>query len=147
MGCQPLHSSTLAWAANPCMGLCKAGVGCMQDRDAQHARSMQEASGRAVHDLEVKATQLRNQLEQSQQALQAEKAQYGQQETLVQIQQHMETLQRDLASERQKVNQLTGKSQEVAKAKQDVLQATKALQVSTSCQLTVLSPIRQERHA
>lgn len=102
----------------------------MQDRDAQHARSMQEASGHAVHDLEAKATQLRSQLEQSQQALQAEKAQYGQQETLVQTQQHMETLQRDLASERQKVNQLTGKSHEVAKAKQDVLQATKALQVS-----------------
>ncbi|KAL3154390.1 hypothetical protein ABBQ32_013866 [Trebouxia sp. C0010 RCD-2024] len=98
------------------------------DRDAQHARSMQEASGRAVHDLEVKATQLRNQLEQSQQALHAEKAQCGQQETLVQTQQHMETLQRDLASERQKVTQLTGRSQEVAKAKQDVLQATKALQ-------------------
>lgn len=103
----------------------------MQDRDAQHARSMQEASGRAVHDLEVKATQLRTQLEQSQQALHAEKAQCGQQGTLVQTQQHMETLQRDLASERQKVHQLTGKSQEVAKAKQEVLQATKALQVFT----------------
>ena len=101
----------------------------MQDRDAQHARGMQEASERAVHDLEAKTTQLRSQLERSQQALHAVKAQYGQQETLVQTQQHMDKLQSDLASERQKVTKLTGKSQEVAKAKQDVLLTTKALQV------------------
>lgn len=101
----------------------------MQDRDAQHARGMQEASGRVVHDLEVKIKQLQSQLEQSQQALHAVKAQYGQQETLVQTQQHMDKLQCDLASERQKVTKLSSKSQEVAQAKQDVLLATKALQV------------------
>ena len=112
-----------------CMSRCKAKYGYMQDRDAQHARGMQEASGRVVHDLEAKSTQLRSQLEQSQQALHAVKAQYGQQETLLQTQQHMEKLQCDLASERQKASKLTGKSQEVAKAKQDVLLATKALQV------------------
>lgn len=108
----------------------------MQDRDAQHARGMQEASERVVHDLEAKTTQLRGQLERSQQALHAVKAQYGQQETLVQTQQHMDKLQSDLASERQKVTKLTGKSQEVAKAKQDVLLATKALQVGkiANCQ-------------
>ena len=111
------------------MSSCKAKHGYMQDRDAQHARGMQEASGRIVRDLEVKTTQLQSQLEQSQQALHAVKAQYGQQETLVQTQQHMDKLQCDLASERQKVTKLTGKSQEVAKAKQDVLLATKALQV------------------
>ena len=123
----PIHVQT---QSTPCVLNCKGTHCYMQDKDAQHARGMQEASGRAVHDLEVKATQLQTQLEQSQQALHAEKAQYGQQETLVQTEQHMDKLQRDLASERQKVNQLTGKSQEVAKAKQDVLQATKAVQVS-----------------
>ena len=112
------------------MSRCKTKYGYMQDRDAQHARGMQEASGRVVHDLEAKSTQLRSQLEQSQQALHAVQAQYGQQETVLQTQQHMDKLQCDLASERQKVSKLTGKSQEVAKAKQDVLLATKALQVA-----------------
>lgn len=115
---------SVAW-----MSSCKAKHGYMQDRDAQHARGMQEASERVVHDLEAKSTQLRSQLERSQQALHAVKAQYGQQETLVQTQQHMDKLQSDLASERQEVTKLTGRNQEVAKAKQDVLLATKALQV------------------
>ena len=122
----------------PGMSRCKAKHGYMQDRDAQHARGMQEASGRVVHDLEVKVKQLQSQLEQSQQALHTVKAQYGQQETLVQTQQHMDKLQCDLASERQKVTKLSSKSQEVAKAKQDVLLATKALQVR---QLQPANPI------
>lgn len=102
----------------------------LQDRDAQHARDMQEASKRAAQDLEAKAMQLRSQLEQSQQALHVEKAQYGQQETLVQTQKQLDKLQLDLASERQKMKQSTGKSQEVAQAKQNALDASKALQVT-----------------
>ena len=101
----------------------------LQDRDAQHARDMQQASKRAAQDLEAAASQLRSQLEHSQQAWHAEKAQYAQQDTLLQAQKHMDTLQHDLAAERQKVKQLTGKSQEIAKAKQDALEASKALQV------------------
>ena len=120
---------TLLGQSIPCMSNCKAKDAYVQDRDAQHARGMQEASGRVVRELEVKTTQLRSQLEQSQQALHAVKAQYGQQETFVQTQQHMDKLQCDLASERHKVTKLSGKSQEVAKAKQDVLLANKALQV------------------
>ena len=107
----------------------EAAPDSLQDRDAQHARDMQEASKCAAQDLEVKAMQLRSQLEQSQQALHVEKAQYGQQETLVHTQKQLDKLQLDLASERQKIKQLTGKSQEVAQAKQNALDASKALQV------------------
>ncbi|KAL0028332.1 hypothetical protein WJX77_000287 [Trebouxia sp. C0004] len=98
------------------------------DREAKHAHGMQEASLQAVRDLETRAQQLQGQLEQAQQALHAEKAQYGQQGTLVQCRKHMDTLQTDLLSERQKVKQLAGKGQQVATAKQEVLEAVSALQ-------------------
>ena len=101
----------------------------LQDRDAKHAHEMRDASLRAVHDLETKTQQLQSQLEQAQQALHSEKAQYAQQETLAACREHMNTLQTDLLCERQKVKQLTGKSQEVAHAKQEVLEAVTALQV------------------
>ncbi len=90
---------------------------------------MQEASLQAVRDLETRAQQLQGQLEQAQQALHAEKAQYGQQGTLLQCRKHMDTLQTDLLSERQKVKQLADKGQQVATAKQEVLEAVSALQV------------------
>ncbi len=91
---------------------------------------MQEASLQAVRDLDTRAQQLQGQLEQAQQALHAEKAQYGQQGTLLQCRKHMDTLQTDLLSERQKVKQLAGKGQQVATAKQEVLEAVSALQVT-----------------
>lgn len=102
----------------------------LQERDAKHAHDMQEASVRAVRDLEARAQQLQGQLEQAQQALLTEKAQYGQQDTLVACRKHMDTLQADLLSERHKVKQLAGKGQEVVKAKQEVLEAVTALQVT-----------------
>ena len=104
-----------------------------QDRDAKHAQQMQEASLRTVRDLEARLQQLQSQLEQAQQSLHAEKAQYGQQETLLQCRKHMDTLQTDLLSERHKVKQLADKGQEVAKAKQQVLEGVTALQVAISC--------------
>lgn len=103
---------------------------CVQDREAKHAHGMQEASLQAVRDRETRAQQLQSQLEQAQQALHAEKAQFGQQGTLLQCRKHMDTLQTDLLSERQKVKQLAGKGQQVATAKQEVLEAVSALQVT-----------------
>lgn len=74
---------------------------------------------------------MQGQLDEAQQQLHALKAGYGQQETLAECSKHLEGLQRDLGMERQRVKQLTGKGQEVADAKQEVVQANKNLQVCT----------------
>ena len=101
----------------------------VQDRDLRHARDMQEHSSRVTQDLESRTQHLQQQLEQAQQALHAEKAQYGHQETLLQYRSLMDVLQTDLVSERRKVKQLAGKNQEVVKAKQEALEAATAVQV------------------
>ena len=104
-------------------------MGVLQERDAKHARDMQEQSVKAVQDLESRTQQLQGLLEQAQLALHAEKAQYGHQETLLQCRNLMDALQTDLTAERHKVKQLAAKSQEAVNAKQEVLEAATAVQV------------------
>ena len=101
----------------------------LQERATKHAQELQQASLHAVHDLEAKIQQMQGKLDQAQQQFHALKAQYGQQETLAECSRHLEGLQRDLSMERQKMKQLAGKGQEVADAKQEVVQANKNLQV------------------
>lgn len=103
----------------------------LQERAAKHTQELQQASTHAVHDLESKVQQMQGQLDQAQQQLHAVKAEYGQQETLAECSKHLDALQRDLSAERQKVKHLAGRGQELADAKQEVVQANKALQVSS----------------
>lgn len=102
---------------------------CLQERVTKHAQELQQASVHAVHDLEAKVKQMQGELDAAQQQLHALKAEYGQQETLAECSKHLDGLQRDLSTERQRVKQLSGKGQEVADAKQEVVQANKNLQV------------------
>ena len=104
-------------------------VTCLQERATKHAQELQQASVHAVHDLEAKVKQMQGELDAAQQQLHALKAEYGQQETLAECSKHLDGLQRDLSTERQRVKQLSGKGQEVADAKQEVVQANKNLQV------------------
>ena len=108
---------------------------CLQERATKHAQELQQASVHAVHELEAKVKQMQEQLDAAQQQLHAQKAEYGQQEPLAECSKHLEGLQRDLSTERQRMKQLSGKAQEVADAKQEVVQANKNLQVF--CLLTV----------
>ncbi|KAL0040814.1 hypothetical protein WJX79_006359 [Trebouxia sp. C0005] len=117
------------------------------DREAKHAHGMQEASLQAVRDRETRAQQLQSQLEQAQQALHAEKAQFGQQGTLLQCRKHMDTLQTDLLSERQKVKQLAGKGQQVATAKQEVLEAVSALQAKEKQLVRLQLKLQRQQNA
>ena len=102
---------------------------CLQERATKHAQELQQASVHAVHELEAKVKQMQGELDAAQQQPHALKAEYGQQETLAECGKHLDGLQRDLSTERQKVKQLSGKGQEVADAKQEVVQANKNLQV------------------
>lgn len=101
----------------------------MQERNAKLAQEMQEVSANRVAELEGKVVQVQRQCDQAQQEVQAVRAEYGQQETLVQCAQHLSSLQRDLKLERMRVKQMRGKEEEVVAAKQEVVQANKKLQV------------------